>query len=102
MGLVAGQGQGAKTGYGIAGVTVSKLLARKRPHLIPIQDSVTRDALGRPTSLWTYHQTLFCDHGVELRELLDVARANANVDLRVSHLRLLDVIVWMRHSQKAG
>ncbi|MBA3250462.1 MAG: hypothetical protein H0T66_09215 [Geodermatophilaceae bacterium] len=97
-----GTGGRDSRGYGIGSVTRAKLLARKRPHLIPVSDSVIRGALGKPTNLWNYHQALFLDHGDELRRLLDQARTDAGVDGRVSHLRLLDVIVWMRHSRKAG
>lgn len=89
-------------GYGIAGVTVSKLLARKRPGLIPVTDSIMRCALGRPKNLWDYHQRSFQSSGEELRRALDIARGRAGIDGRVSHLRLLDVIVWMRHREDHG
>lgn len=37
---------------GIGWVTVGKLLARKRPRLLPVHDQVVRCVLGRPESFW--------------------------------------------------
>ncbi|MGW4982195.1 DUF6308 family protein [Streptomyces mirabilis] len=37
---------------GIGWVTAGKLLARKRPRLLPVYDQVVRCVLGRPKSLW--------------------------------------------------
>ena len=35
-------------------VTAGKLLARKRPRLIPVWDNVVRCALGRPANAWIW------------------------------------------------
>ncbi len=37
---------------GIGWVTANKLLARKRPRLLPVYDNVVRDLLGRPDHFW--------------------------------------------------
>jgi hypothetical protein len=71
----------------------AKLLARKRPRLVPIQDSVVMEALGKPTRLWEPLR-------IKLRSGLDDVLAelhnDAMISSDVSHLRVLDVLVWTR------
>jgi hypothetical protein len=44
---------------GIGWVTAGKLMARKRPRLLPVYDRVVRCVLGGPTQAWlTLHETL--------------------------------------------
>lgn len=38
--------------HGMGWVIAGKVLARKRPHLIPVYDNVVRCALGRPAGPW--------------------------------------------------
>jgi hypothetical protein len=76
-------------------VTAAKLMARKRPRLIPVYDSRVKAVLKAPSSpwncLWSWFHT-------------DPTRAAAVADLRteaggitdISLLRCLDVILWMR------
>lgn len=79
---------------GVAWVTAGKLLARKRPRLIPIVDSVILRHLPAPEAQWW----------ATLKACLDRKRVGRIEDLRqgvstrVSTLRLLDVAVWMRYS----
>lgn len=82
---------------GVGWVTASKLLARKRPCLVPVYDRVVRCALGRPGRPWTaIRDALRADgHSLE-RRLHDLHRA-ARLDPRVRTLRVLDVALWMRH-----
>jgi hypothetical protein len=81
---------------------VSKLMARKRPHMVPITDSVVRQRLSPRTD------PLTCDLWVGLRSvltpgvepgiherLLEIQESTACTD--VSILRILDVVIWMRH-----
>ncbi|MGI5238902.1 DUF6308 family protein [Dactylosporangium sp. CA-139066] len=80
-------------GYVIAG----KLLARKRPHLIPVYDQVIACLFGEPDRVWLrLHDRLAADGG-QLREELAVLRTRANVHTNVSLLRILDVVLWMAH-----
>lgn len=80
---------------GVDWVTAAKLMARKRPRLIPIYDSVVRCWLGHPPRLW---QPL----RLELRRD-DAALASRLQDLRqglagdISVLRVLDVLLWTQH-----
>lgn len=81
---------------GVGETKASKLLARKRPRLIPVIDSVVRRGLP-----------LGDNPAKDLREALAIeSRRHAiellrpsNLSSRISTLRLLDAAVWMRFSQ---
>jgi hypothetical protein len=78
-------------------VTAGKLLARKRPRLIPVYDRVVRCAVGRPASFWlSLHAALREDDGALHRALSDLREA-AGLPETVSALRVCDVAVWMGH-----
>lgn len=83
---------------GIAWVTASKLLARKRPHLLPVYDRVVKAALQPTRSnfwrpLWeTLQNDAVTDRLEELRR---------GLGLDVSLLRVLDVAVWVRNWEPA-
>jgi hypothetical protein len=80
-------------------VTANKLLARKRPHLIPVYDSEVRQLLGGPDGFWACLWSWF--HS-------DPSRAIALAELRgevagltdISLLRTLDVVLWMHATGK--
>ncbi|MGW7002592.1 DUF6308 family protein [Streptomyces sp. NPDC054933] len=83
---------------GLGWVTTNKLLARKRPRLLPVYDEVVRCAVGHPRSFWlSLHQALTANGG-ELHEHLLQLRTSAGVSDTVSTLRVCDVVVWMRHA----
>ena len=82
---------------GMGWVTTGKLLARKRPKLLPVYDRVVRCAYGHPEDAWVWLVHMFAIHDGILNERLLTARAAAGVPDKVSALRVLDVIVWMRH-----
>lgn len=74
-------------------VTTTKLMARKRPHLVPIFDSVVSSVLGGwPT--WQVFQTLLEDE--DRRNRIEALRGADSAE--VSLLRLLDVALWMSGS----
>lgn len=83
----------------IGWVTAGKLLARKRPKLIPVYDRVVRCALGTRglPSFWLWLHERFGDEQRALPTMLARSRRAAGVDEAVSAARVLDVIVWMRH-----
>ncbi|MFE7394800.1 DUF6308 family protein [Streptomyces sp. NPDC057582] len=82
---------------GIGWVSAGKLLARKRPRLLPVYDRVVRCAVGRPRSFWhALHSALRADDYAFQRELLTLRQA-AGLPETVSVLRVCDVVVWMRH-----
>jgi hypothetical protein len=80
---------------GMGQTKTSKLLARKRPHLIPVIDDVTWKALGKPSVIWEPLRQRLREGGLasELQELREAAAVPAHV----SNLRILDVALWMRH-----
>ncbi|MBD8606033.1 hypothetical protein IFT73_04135 [Aeromicrobium sp. CFBP 8757] len=81
---------------GIGPTRASKLMARKRPHLYPILDSVVRRGLGLVNqNAWLGLQEALADG--DLRADIDGLWTGSS-DERPSTLRLLDVAVWMRHS----
>ncbi|MDO5503813.1 MAG: DUF6308 family protein [Actinomycetia bacterium] len=80
---------------GIGWVTAGKLLARKRPHLIPVYDQVVSCALGSPRQFWrSLHATLSAPDSA-VRSRIEELRQFA--PCTVSDLRILDVVVWMGH-----
>ena len=84
--------------HGVDWVIAGKLLARKRPRLLPVYDKVVRCALGRPRpSFWlALHAALRVDDRALHRQLLAL-RQVAGVPETVSALRVCDVAVWMSH-----
>ncbi|MFK4687233.1 DUF6308 family protein [Streptomyces pristinaespiralis] len=78
-------------------VIAGKLLARKRPRLVPVYDRVVRCAVGRPPSFWlALHAALREDDAALHRQLLKLRQA-AGLPETVSALRVCDVAVWMNH-----
>ncbi len=82
---------------GIGWVIAGKLLARKRPKLVPVYDSVVACALRTGTGFWEWlHGRLREDNGA-LTQCLRVLHRQANLPAEVSLVRVLDVVFWMRH-----
>ncbi|BCW57836.1 hypothetical protein HP499_13570 [Paenarthrobacter sp. CM16] len=82
--------------WGIGPTTASKVMARKRPRLIPIFDSVVGPLMGHPTcdGQWeTWHSVL--TDGSGLPERLRMIRRRAAIDHDISDLRTMDVVLWM-------
>lgn len=80
---------------GIGWVTAGKLLARKRPQLVPVYDNVVRAAFENPDGFWLeLHRALHSDP--PLVDRLQQTRQAAGVE-HISVLRTLDVVVWMRN-----
>lgn len=88
--------------WGIGPTTASKILARKRPHLVPIYDSVIADQVGIPNAddqwkIWFeafqgVAGKVFADH---LRSI----RKDSGQD-HLSLLRVLDIVLWMEGKSK--
>jgi hypothetical protein len=75
-------------------VTANKLLARKRPHLLPVYDSQVKEVLGAPDSYWACLWTWFTgdlQRRVSLEQLRDEVGGIEDISL----LRCLDVVLWM-------
>lgn len=82
---------------GVGWVTAGKLLARKRPRLVPVYDTVVRSAIGQPEKVWQWFDDRFAEHDQALPRRLEEARKAAGVSPAVHPPRVLDVILWMRY-----
>ncbi|MEU2688942.1 DUF6308 family protein [Streptomyces hygroscopicus] len=83
--------------YGVNWVIAGKVLARKRPRLLPVYDRIVRCAVGRPPSFWlALHAALREDHAALHHQLLELRKV-AGLPETVSALRVCDVAVWMGH-----
>lgn len=78
---------------GMGPTKTSKLMAAKRPHLIPIQDKQVRQAIGvEGDGYWeTWARTMSEPGAVEEVGRLAV---DAQVSGGVSLLRVLDIVIW--------
>lgn len=100
--LVRGrQVDGGNAAWGIGPTTASKILARKRPRLVPVYDSIIRrvTSLAGSGEQWTQWHAAFGD-GV-LDERLTEIRHRSGITAPVADLRLLDVVLWM-HGKRQG
>lgn len=79
------------------GVLPLKLLARKRPNLIPVWDRIVRCAFDFRSGAWLCLDGLLREQDGAVLSRLAELRAEAGVPEQVSLLRVLDVVVWMRH-----
>ena len=83
---------------GVGPTTASKLLARKRPRLRPIYDSVVAEVIGSENVWQPLREELQSDPRLHQR-LLDL-RLAAGLGDSVSALRIFDVLAWMQGTDK--
>lgn len=93
---------------GIGAVTAGKLLAAKRPQMIPVVDTVVRDALQAPRNRF-WESMWWAMQDPKLRQCLEAIREEACRQEAggpplpprplPSLLRTLDIVVWMRGRQ---
>ncbi len=83
---------------GVGTASAAKLLARKRPRLCPITDKVVIAAAGLPGLTWEVLRCLLQDPGAraEVEALRPPEAAGASL------LRILDVAIWVVHSNSRG
>lgn len=85
-------------------VIAGKLLARKRPHLIPIYDIRIKQLFGRPKTDYSFWAALAAalraDDGA-FRDQLTRLRDKAGIGEDIGILRVFDVIAWM-HQGPSG
>jgi hypothetical protein len=88
--------------WGIGATTASKIMARKRPHLIPIWDEVIGQVIGVDSSKgqWMNWHRLLTD-GSGLPERLAEIHRLSEVELPLSELRIMDVVLW-RYGKDQG
>ena len=80
---------------GVADTRASKLLARKRPRLIPITDSIVVSAVGTRGRTWLTLR--FCFQDDMFRQRVKSLRPKDAEG--ISLLRIFDVAMWMLYSQ---
>ena len=87
---------------GMGRTRTSKLIAAKRPRLIPIWDSFVEQATRLDTSdYWRQFQAvLAADDRAIWTWLTQIRSAVLNVPAAVSNLRILDVLLWMTVDQQ--
>jgi len=79
---------------GLGSTTVSKLLARKRPRLLPVYDSLVAELLQPRGDFWNaLHRTLRVGTP-SLQEHLLSLRAESGIGEDISPLRVFDVVAW--------
>lgn len=81
---------------GVGPVTAGKLLARKRPRLIPVLDGVVRRVLGHSgKGYWRDLRGELRADDRRLDEQLKKIRSTAGLNESISAIRVFDVLVWM-------
>ena len=89
----------ADPGGGLGGSTKrSKLIAAKRPRLVPVLDKVVKDTLPKSENYWRAFQDVLRDESC--RESLTLATIDDCVPSGVSLLRRIDVVIWMNNHEK--
>jgi hypothetical protein len=86
-----------KSEFGVGKTIAGKLMARKRPCLIPVWDDVVKCAFGKPDDAWLWLDDLIRQPDGVLKARLDELHQEATLSALVSRIRVLDVVVWMRH-----
>lgn len=80
---------------GIGETTATKILARKRPRLVPIIDSAVRKSLGRKRGhIWRPLQLWIQDANHARAAELEMIRSDAEQPDSLSILRVFDVLAW--------
>jgi hypothetical protein len=88
--------------WGIGATTASKIMARKRPHLIPIWDEVIGQVIGVDSSKdqWMNWHSLLTEGTGPPERLAEIHRLS-EVALPLSELRIMDVVLW-RYGKDQG
>jgi hypothetical protein len=90
-----------RQGSGMGATTTSKLMAVKRPHLVPIHDSVVSAALEIPVknswSTWRSYMRSrpWAESKAEIRRAADDAGG-----VHLSDLRVVDIVVWFTETER--
>ena len=83
---------------GIGTASATKLLARKRPRICPISDSLVIKAIDVPGRTWDVLRCLLQDPSARA----DVEALKPPEAATASLLRILDVALWVSHSKSAA
>lgn len=100
VGMMWSELRSMKVGFGP--VATSKLLARKRPNLIPIYDKQI-DALLQLRGTWDYWREireLLGPPSSPIYEFLAASHEDARLNAEISSIRTFDVLGWMWQTEK--
>jgi hypothetical protein len=91
------------TRWEIGATTASKIMARKRPHLIPIWDEIIGQVIGKRSSKdqWLNWHGLLTDENDDLPGRLARIHKLSEVPQELSEIRIMDAILW-RHGRDLG
>ncbi|MFZ2240799.1 MAG: DUF6308 family protein [Gordonia amarae] len=84
--------------YRVGLTKTSKLLARKRPHLLPVIDSVVIAEVGHKPGTHNFYRNLRAalnDNDRHLTNHLAEVRRVAGIGDDISTIRVFDILVWM-------
>lgn len=84
--------------HGVGPTKTSKLMARKRPHLLAVIDSVVINAVGHVPGKHNFYRNLRAALAADDRRLrghLIALRDEADIGRGISVIRVFDVLVWM-------
>jgi hypothetical protein len=85
-----------KQGNGLGGRTKrSKLLAAKRPHLIPIVDRVIKDVFPGVDDYWDGFRTALQNNDIRA----EIEQSTSNAPSHLSLLRKIDAVIWTSHTE---
>lgn len=90
---------------GIGPVGAGKLLARKRPRLLPVYDSVTKKVFQRPVrdlAFWSDVRTELRRDQRSLVAHFEAVRETAELGKDISVLRILDTTAWLHGTDVMG
>lgn len=85
---------------GVDWVIAGKLLARKRPHLIPVYDRIVKAVTGGDSNYWVPLCKALQADDCALHQRLLRLRAAAGLPSIVTVLRIFDVITWMEGKER--
>lgn len=86
--------------WGVGATIASKIMARKRPNLVPITDKLVGDLVGRQGDYWLQWFTALTD-GSGLQGRLEEIKRMAKIKETPSPLRVIDTVLWMHASDLA-
>jgi hypothetical protein len=82
---------------GVGWVTAGKLLARKRPRLVPVYDEIVKCAMGKPGNFWAVLRDALPRDDCSLLRNIRTLKEASEIPSTVTELRTLDVAIWMHH-----
>lgn len=90
--------------WGMGPTTISKVMARKRPKLVPIQDRVVMQELQAKDAsywdMWWQAMHLRIDNQTVVLDFARSLQAQVPANSELSLLRILDIVIWMRGKAK--